>query len=187
VRLFVAIPLPPEVAQAASRILPPARPLRAVKPELLHITLAFLGRVDDERVADASAAVTAAVRGMGAFEAVLDRAGRFPETGHPHFVWIGAGSGAEEIVAVGDRVRAELRTRALAFDEKPLRTHVTLARVRDDSDADDRRSVAAIVRGIDFAPIRFRVESVVLFESVLSPKGPRYTARTTARLGVGRK
>lgn len=186
-RLFVAIALPPEVALAASRILPAARPLRAVKPELLHITLAFLGPVDDERVADASAALTAAVRGVGAFNVVLDRAGRFPETGHPHVVWIGAGSGAEEIVAVGERVRAALKARALEFDEKPLRTHVTLARVRDDSDADDRRGVAAIVRGIHFAPLRFLVDSIVLFESVLSPKGPRYTARTTARLGVRRK
>ena len=186
-RLFVAIPLPPDVAERAAAILPEARPLRPVKAELLHLTLAFLGRVGDERLADAAAAVTLAARGADAFEVVLDHAGRFPATGHPHTIWIGAGLGAQAVSAIGARVREELRSRVLAYDEKPLRTHVTLARVRDDADAEDRRAVAAIVRAIAFPPLRFRVDRIVLFESVLSPKGPRYTARTEGILGVGGK
>jgi len=187
VRLFVAIPLPPDVAQSAARIVPVTRSLRPVKPELLHLTLAFLGRVDDDRLADASAAVTAAARSGGAFDLVLDHGGRFPETGRPHTVWIGAGLGAQEAAAIGERVRVELRSRSLAYDEKPLRTHVTLARVRDDADGEERRAVAAMVRGMSFQPLRWGVDRIVLFESVLSPNGPRYTPRAEAVLGVGGK
>ncbi len=151
----------------------------------MHITLAFLGRVPDERLPDASAAVMAAARGAGAFEVALDRAGRFPATGRPHIVWLGATTGAERIVDVGTRVRAELDRRGLSYDAKPLQTHVTIARVREDAEGVDGRAVSALVRELRVPPLTFRAESVVLFESVLSPKGARYTPRTTAPLEVG--
>src|SRR2546421_5397883 len=144
-RLFVAVPLPDDVARAASNLLPDLPGLRRVSPELMHLTLAFLGATPSERLADVIAATTAAATGTGTFVASVDRAGRFPERGRPRVVWLGIGPGAEGLVAMAQQVRASLTEQRITFDDKPFRAHVTLARVRDDLERDELRAIATAV------------------------------------------
>ncbi|MGH2492225.1 MAG: RNA 2',3'-cyclic phosphodiesterase [Candidatus Limnocylindria bacterium] len=184
-RLFVAIPLPIEIADAAFRCAPELPALRRVKPELMHVTLAFLGRTPDERLPDATAAVESAAGAATAFDVELDRPGRFPTSGRPRVIYLGIGAGAQAVLALGERVRAELGRREVPFDAKPLRAHVTLGRVREDVTLVDARAIAAAVESMRVPHLRFRVDGLVAFESVLSPRGPRYTPRSIAPLRVG--
>ena len=149
------------------------------------MTLAFLGQTSDDRLADVTAAVEAAASGVTAFDIEIDHPGRFPPTGKPRVVWLGIGAGAPAVLALGDRVRAELARRAFAFDRKPLRAHVTLARAREDVALVDARAIAAAVEAMRIPHLRFRAGAAVVFESVLSPRGPRYTPRSSASLRVG--
>lgn len=151
----------------------------------MHVTLAFLGNAPDERLADAAAAVEAAALEVTAFDIEIDRPGRFPASGKPRVVWLGIGAGAPTLLALGERVRAELRRREIAFDNKPLRAHVTLGRVREDVSLADARAVAAGVEAMRLPHLRFRADAMVVFESKLSPRGPRYTPRSRAPLRVG--
>jgi RNA 2',3'-cyclic 3'-phosphodiesterase len=151
----------------------------------MHVTLAFLGRTPDERLADVAAAVEAAASDVTAFDIELDRPGRFPPTGRPRVVWLGIGTGAPMVLGLGDRVRAELRRREIAFDAKPHRAHVTLGRAREDVTLVDARAIAAAVEAMRVPHLRYRVDAVVTFESVLSPRGPRYTPRSIAPLRGG--
>jgi 2'-5' RNA ligase len=158
-----------------------------VKPELMHVTLAFLGQTSDERLPDVTAAAQAAVSQVTAFDIELDRPGRFPDTGRPRVVWLGMGAGAPTVLALGERLRAELRRREIAFDKKPLRAHITLGRVREDVTLVDARAIAAGVEAMRIPHLRFRADALVVFESVLSPRGPRYTPRASAPLRVGER
>ena len=151
----------------------------------MHVTLAFLGQTTDERLVDVTAAAKEAASGVTAFDIELDRPGRFPPSGRPKVVWLGMGAGAPSLLALGERVRAELRRSEIAFDAKPFRAHVTLARVRDDASIVDARTVAAAVEAMRVPHLRFPADAVVVFESVLSPRGPKYTARGIAPLRVG--
>jgi 2'-5' RNA ligase len=151
----------------------------------MHVTLAFLGRTPDERLAEVTSAVEVAASRITAFDIELDRAGRFPPSGKPRVVWLGIGAGAQALLALGDNVRAELGRRTIAFDDKPLRAHVTLGRVREEVDLVDARAIAAAVEAMRLPHLRFRADSVVAFESVLSPRGPKYTPRATVALRVG--
>ena len=151
----------------------------------MHVTLAFIGQTSEERLTDVSASVETAAAGVTAFDIELDHAGRFPPTGRPRVVWLGVGAGASSVLAIGERVRAELARHEVRFDAKPLRAHVTLGRVREDVTLVDARSIAAGVEAMRVPHLRFRADSVVVFESVLSPRGPRYTARSTPPLRVG--
>jgi 2'-5' RNA ligase len=151
----------------------------------MHLTLAFLGRTPDERLADVTAALESAAGAVNAFDAELDRPGRFPTSGRPRVVYLGIGAGAPSVIALGERVRAELGRRDLAFDAKPLRAHVTLGRVREDVTIVDARAIAAATQAMRVPHLRFRVDGVVAFESVLSPRGPKYTPRATVPLRVG--
>lgn len=151
----------------------------------MHVTLAFLGQTSDERLGDVTAAVEAAASNVTAFDIEIDHPGRFPPTGKPRVVWLGIGAGAPAVLALGERVRAELARRDITFDRKPLRAHVTLARAREDVTLVDARAIAAAVEAMRIPHLRFRADSAVLFESVLSPRGPRYTPRSSASLRVG--
>ena len=151
----------------------------------MHVTLAFLGRTPDEGLSDVTAAVGAAADTVTAFDIELDRPGRFPPSGRPRVVWLGIGAGAPALLTLGERVRAELARREIPFDAKPLRAHVSIGRVREDVALVDARAIAAAVEAMRVPHLRFRADGVVVFESVLSPRGPRYTARATAPLRVG--
>ena len=153
----------------------------------MHVTLAFLGQTSDERLPDVTAAALAAVSQVTAFDIELDRPGRFPDTGRPRVVWLGMGAGAPTVLALGERLRAELRRREIAFDKKPLRAHTTLGRVREDVTLVDARAIAAGVEAMRIPHLRFRADALVVFESVLSPRGSRYTPRASAPLRVGEK
>ena len=140
-RIFVAIPIPAQVATALDRLLPPLPSLRRVAPELMHVTLAFIGQVGEERVADVTAAVGVAALASGPVPVDLSTVGSFPEHGLPRLVWAGSGPrAAAAIVRIGASVRAELLRHRVPFDPKPLRAHVTIARVREEASAEDARA-----------------------------------------------
>ena len=167
------------------RCAPDLHALRRVKPELMHVTLAFLGPTPDERLADVTNAVEAAASGVTAFDIEIDHSGRFPVSGKPRVVWLGIGAGAPAVIALGERVRTELGRRDIPFDRKPLRAHVSFGRVREDVTLVDARSIAAAVEAMRIPHLRFRADAAVVFESALSPRGPRYTPRSSAPLRVG--
>lgn len=151
----------------------------------MHVTLAFLGRIPDERLADVTAATEAAASAVTAFDIEIDHSGRFPPSGKPRVAWLGIGAGAQAVLALGDKVRAELGRRELTFDRKPLRAHVSFGRIREDVTLVEARSIAAAVEAMRIPHLRFRADAVVVFESVLSPRGPKYTPRSSARLRIG--
>jgi 2'-5' RNA ligase len=183
VRLFIAIALPPDLAARASEILPTSLPaLRRVKAENLHLTLAFLGQTPDDRLGDVTAAARAAAAAVSAFRLSFDRAGRFPERGKPRVAWLGIGDGAASVVALGEGVYAGLRSRGLRFDDRPLAPHLTLARVVEDASAAQAKTVGAALEELAFGTLRFEVSEIAVVQSVLSPKGPRYTALATVPL-----
>lgn len=183
-RLFVAIALPADVAAALAAALPTDSPaLRRVAPALLHVTLAFIGSVGEERVPEIARAVEAAVRDSPAFVIPFDRVGRFPERGPIRVVWAGTGPAAERIEHLGVGVRATLAREGVPFDPKPLRPHVTLARVRDGATERELSRVAAAVAAARLpVGLAATADAVHLMESVLSRGGPRYSSRARSAL-----
>jgi len=190
VRLFLAVPIPPEIAAAAFALLPPPVPaLRRVRPELMHLTLAFLGDTPDPRLPEAIAAAEAAGAGQHPFEIVLDQGGRFPENGAPRVVWLSVGDGRAPLQALADRVVTALRERALRFEARPFQPHLTLARIPARTPLPEARAIAAAVAVLRVRPLALPVDQIAVVESVLSARGPRYTERGQARLtgGVSRR
>jgi 2'-5' RNA ligase len=151
----------------------------------MHLTLAFLGDIPDALLPDAIAATTAGAAGHRAFTASLDHVGRFPAHGAPRVVWLGVGEGAAELGVLAGSVRAALAAKRLPFDAKPFEAHVTLARVRERATPDDLRAVAAAVTGGRVGALAFDVAGVLLVESELGARGPRYTPRAAVPLGAG--
>lgn len=182
-RLFVAIPLPPDLAARAAGVLPTTLPaLRRVKAENLHLTLAFLGWTPDERLEEVTSVTREAGAGVSRFDLAFEGAGRFPERGRPRVVWLGISEGGPSVLQLGAAVSSGLRTRGLRFDDRPLSPHLTLARVPDDASSAEAKTIAAAVESLAAPRLQFRVDEIAVVQSVLSPKGPRYTALATVPL-----
>jgi len=183
-RLFIAIPLPADAAAALAAVLPSELPaLRRVAPELLHVTLAFIGSVGEERLPDVTAAAEAAARATPPFEIRFAGLGRFPERGPVRMVWVGTGEAAPRVERLGGVVRTELARHRVPFDQKPLRPHVTLARVREGATGPELAAIGSVLGGVRLPDgIRAAADVLHVMESTLTRTGPRYSSRARIRL-----
>jgi 2'-5' RNA ligase len=165
-RLFVAVVPPPEVLDVVAALARPAQEgLRWTTPAQWHVTLRFLGRVDDPGpVADALRGVRST-----AGEAVLGPAtARLGRSGVLHLPVAGLEAVAEEVVS---------RTAGIGRppEDRPFVGHLTLARAKGRV---DWRALTG-----QPATARWRVDDVVLMESRLHPHGARYTVIERFPLG----
>lgn len=166
------------MAERAAALLPEDLPaVRRVLPELLHLTLAFIGNVAPERKDEIAAAAAVAVKAQPALRLTLQGLGQFPPTGRPRSVWVGVTDPADRLSGLAAAVREALAGAAVPFDPKPFRAHVTLGRVKEATPTD----AAAIRRALrrDTEAIAWGADEVALVQSVLTPQGPRYTPIAT--------
>ena len=134
---------------------------RPTRPENLHVTLAFLGSVEDARVAEVErAAGEVAPRSVSL---VLDQPGYWKQN---RIAWAGASVVPRELETLIAELRSALTRSRIAFDSKTFVSHVTLLR-----DAREPRPMPAL------DPIKWRLSGFVLVRSVTLPRGSRYEVR----------
>ena len=191
-RLFIAVPLPADAAEAVRSIvdevraepLPTgARDVRWVRLDGLHLTLRFLGPTPDDRLQATTAAVhTAAAAAPGPIDLALGGAGTFPPEGRPRALWIGIVSGEEPLAALSAGIDRALAANGWDPQHRPFRAHLTLA--RSDGVAAGRLVADRLATLIGDRVIETRIELLGLFESVTGGGPARYVPVTTARLGA---
>jgi RNA 2',3'-cyclic 3'-phosphodiesterase len=133
VRLFVAVFPTDEVrADLQRRLVPGAgdRHVRLTSADRWHVTLAFLGEVPDERRAEVERALTG-VTAKGAFTLRLAAGGRFGK-GRSTAVWAGVRGDLGALTDLHAGIRGALDDHGLAYDDRPLTPHLTLAYGRAD-------------------------------------------------------
>jgi 2'-5' RNA ligase len=182
VRLFAGVEIAPPVAAAfgsvsdelqrrASRLAPHAR-ITWVPAERAHITVRFIGHVDEVKANDIAAVLKAPLE-TAAFDLVIGGVGAFPPGGAPRVIWAGLGDGVPALIDVEQEVSGRLEACAIDREERAYRPHVTLARVREAAGLRTR----VLLEGLtERAFGTTHVDAITLFESRLSPKGPTYVA-----------
>jgi len=147
-----------ELARAIASLEQHVAGARWVPKENIHLTLAFLGRVDDERVADVSGAVGDAVAKHVDFTVRLGELGAFPSAKRARVVWAGLDGPTNGLAGLADSVGESLEPLGFPRETRAFRPHVTLARVKNP---------APVRLDEMLSPISFRVERISLFESKL--------------------
>ncbi len=158
-RLFLAIPVPLDVAAVAAPLEGPQ--FRPVPPASAHMTVRFFGEADQEEV----------IRAMEDFHAPslvgrFAEAGAFPDARHARVAWLGVES--EGLMEMADEVRARVAGIGEP-DRKAFVPHVTLGRFRQPTDA------RYLLDQVDVPEQEFVLERLDLMASQLSPQGPRYS------------
>ena len=185
-RCFIAIEAPSDIREALGRVQGKLRPAGAdvkwADPDGIHLTVKFLGDVEDTdvpKVCDVMSACALAARPLDLEVAGL---GTFPPRGAPRVVWAGVRGDVEPLAklvmgleqAVADAV-------GIAPERRPYHAHLTLGRVRSTRGA--ARLVEAIASAGAVELGSFAADELVLFMSELTREGAVYTPMARAKLG----
>ncbi|AWM40006.1 2',5' RNA ligase family [Gemmata obscuriglobus] len=145
-----------------------------VTPESMHVTLLFLGDVDDRELHAVCKAVAAAARGEPSFSLRVSGLGVFPNARRPKVVWAGVTDGADVL----RRLHTALEEKMLALggyrsEERGYTPHLTLGRVNTPEAA---VAVAAeLPKRTAWQGGRVTVDEVLVYDSELNSDGPVYT------------
>ena len=184
-RVFVAIEIPARELALLGELVGRLRRFGArvawVPPTNVHLTLAFLGDIEFDRVASVTSAVTVAVGEVRPFELALSGTGSFPASTRAKVLWAGIRGDVDTLATLQRLVAAELRTEGFQLDDKPFRPHLTIGRVKD-ARSEQFSSVLRELTGATLVGNPFIVNSVTVVRSELLPSGARYTP--LARIGL---
>lgn len=168
-RLFVAVEVPSGVRDGIDGAVEPLRRrlpnARWVAPQAFHVTLAFIGAVDDVRAAAVEHACAEAAAGNEPFGLALSgRAGTFGDS----VLWAELVASAE-LARLAGTVRDALADRGLDVEQRAFHAHVTLAR------AGRSARITPAVRDLYVGPrSSWRVERVAALRSRLGRLGAPY-------------
>jgi 2'-5' RNA ligase len=139
-RVFVGIELPDAIKEQAAkaaddlrtrlRKTAPRADVRWVNAANLHITLWFIGEIDEPRVQRVSTALSVPYR-SGRFDLRIEGAGAFPPSGAPRVFWLGIRTGREDLIVLHSEVQDRLVIQGFEPERRPYSPHLTLARVKD--------------------------------------------------------
>jgi 2'-5' RNA ligase len=176
-RLFVALEIPEAVRRELARRVAGLRERlpRAswVDPEMAHLTLLFLGETPADRVPALSAKLREAFAKHPPMTLRLSGGGTFPPKRPARVAWVGLDAPDELADVQADAVAAAVEAVGFEPEDRPFKSHVTLARCDPNWPRDAAEKFAAAFPGEVGPP--FRVDRGVLMESKLSPRGARYS------------
>lgn len=172
IRTFIALEMPVAVKRqvgSVARYLSHLDQMRWVRPEGVHLTLKFLGDVEENRVADI---VLAAQRVASEFQPLaLSTAGLdgFPRLESARVLWLGVEGDLEQLRILQGRIVQNLEDLGFERDRRPFFAHVTVGRAR-------RNPVRVISENTEkWRAVNFSVDRVSVMKSTLRPEGAVYT------------
>ena len=173
-RLFVGLAIDEAVKETLERLTLRLRTkddgLRWSTPDQWHVTLVFLGEVDDE----AHARLVREFAEVRQPELMLrmERLGVFERAGILH----AEVEVSPELLRLYEAVASAVRRVGLEVEERPYRAHITLARSRN---RDGRKTMERLRRSAEQQRLsaRWEAREFLLYESQLSPGGSRYVVR----------
>lgn len=190
-RTFIAVHLPIELREALVSICaqlkssPGGSAARWVAPENIHLTLKFLGDVDDRRLPEVHKAIRDVCAGVAPFRMDVAGLGCFPNCARPSIVWAGITSGASELRVMARAIDSALGKLAFPKESRPFSAHITLARADKRATSVELAALGRTIASKNQADIgTLTIATVSVVKSDLRATGPVYTDMSVARLGT---
>jgi 2'-5' RNA ligase len=186
IRSFIAIPLSADVRRNAVRLIERLRQegdgIKWVPTDNLHLTLKFLGEVDNTAVPAVCNVLHRVAGQCDPFELVFAGTGGFPDTERPRVLWAGIQDDSGSLCRIVGQLETDLAGLGFKPEPRDYRPHLTLGRTRSGS----RRASADVVARIEAeskAPLgKLMVEKLQLVASFLDKSGPTYQVMDTIEL-----
>ncbi len=174
-RTFIAIDLEPGLKTALQALI---QKLKATGADVrwthaggLHLTLKFLGEVDEAEVASVKGVLEKVAGRHSSFPLAFAGTGVFPDEREPRVLWVGFAAGPA-LLALQEDLERELEVEGFAREKRAFRPHLTLGRVKGPGRV--RNAVQELGRERSESLGGMTVRKVALFESRLRPEGAEY-------------
>ena len=185
VRTFIALELSEELKEGilALRRDLEARGVRAswAGPSTMHLTLRFLGDVEEEGLPEIIGGVGRAASSAPEFRFETGGVGAFPSPRRPSVIWVGVEPN-DELFDLQGAIERELSTSGFPRERRPFRPHITVGRIRDRAGPRDLTGVLASLEGPREA---VHVRDVRVMKSTLKPSGAVHETLATLPLEGG--
>ena len=188
-RLFIAISLPSDLQATLAAIANPLKQVmgsavRWVKPSNLHVTLKFLGEVDQGKISLLKPKLEQIASQYPPMELSFQGCGVFPGWENPRVIWIGIQT-PQQLTSLAGTLESELRVQGFRTGERPFSPHLTLGRFNGALTQGQRELLLAQVDSSKSTIYgTLSADHITLFRSDLQPEGPRYTDMSHANFST---
>jgi 2'-5' RNA ligase len=184
IRTFIAVDLDPAVRKRTVALQETLKKtgteVKWVEPENLHLSLLFLGEVEDREVVEVCRIVSETTQQHANFLMSVETAGCFPNPRRPRVLWVGVGQGAQPLCQIHDALEIPLLDLGYRREERKYSPHITLGRVK--SDRPTEKLASALAQHAAWKGGEFQVRELRVMGSKLTPQGPEYTVLSRAKL-----
>ena len=178
-RAFIAIELPKDTRDSLGRLQEQLKKAQAdvkwVTPENIHLTLKFLGEVDDEKLKRISKAIEEAAQENHPYKIRIHSLGAFPKIDYLRVLWVGAEEGDAETRKIAKELEEKIIKIGIPKEGRSFSSHITIGRIR--STLNRERLVKELKNMQEIfgkENLEFCASKITLFKSTLTPKGPIY-------------
>lgn len=184
IRTFICIELPDELKAAIAAIQEQFKMHKAhvswVRPQNIHLTLKFLGDVEQQRLPDIIAQVNNVATAYSPFWLTPHGQGVFPTTKHPRVFWLGINDETGQLPALQAAVESALESLGFPKEQRRFQPHLTIGRVRPYRKPKD---LTQAFLHLAFSASPFLVDHITVMQSELKPTGAVYTPLHVVALG----
>jgi 2'-5' RNA ligase len=185
IRTFLAVEVPAGLQQKAAAVVRALgtgqEAIRWVDPQNIHVTVKFLGDVEDAEIYEVCRVTAEAIADLQPFRVACRGVGAFPNPQRARTVWLGIDDSAGNFEQLHRRVDDALARLRYPREVRRFQPHLTLGRVRH-----GKRPAADLTARIreqaDVELGEIDVDELTVFSSELTPDGPVYTALSHAPL-----
>lgn len=175
-RLFIAINFPDDMRHRLWSDIAPLRdagyPVRWVGAANIHMTVKFLGEVDDSRVDAICDLLARAAGDTRAFRIPVGQFGAFPTPKRPRVLWVGC-ENLPMLELLANAVERAMATVGFEPEARAFRPHATIGRVRRDARPSSLAGLAEYLARLEFGEEPL-IDSIDLMRSHLGSAEPRY-------------
>ena len=188
-RAFIAVELSKECKDYLTRVESLFKKSDAdvkwVAPDNLHITLKFLGDINEEQANKLITAITDIASKHKQFTLKLGPAGAFPSIRSPRIIWIGVPKGDNELQEIAQEIEINAVKAGIPEENKPFSSHITIGRTRSGLNREKLiQLLDSSTKGLTEETPESIVKNITLYKSTLTSKGPIYEILAQANLAT---
>ncbi|MBL7156718.1 MAG: RNA 2',3'-cyclic phosphodiesterase [Candidatus Omnitrophica bacterium] len=182
-RTFIALELSDEIKEEFSRLEEKLKTAEAdvkwVKPHNIHLTLKFLGDVEESKIGQIKNVLDGISAQNNSFEISLFKLGAFPNLNQLRVLWVGLEKGFSEAEKIANSIEDNLEKIGFPKEKRPFSAHFTLGRVKSGK---NKNQLKELISSLEVRPKSCVIKHITLFQSTLTPKGPIYASLHRAKL-----
>ena len=142
------------------------------KPEKLHLTMKFLGDIDDGQIPELQNAAANTAKKISNFKVEIVGTGVFPAKRNAKILWLGLREASGKLAEINRVLEDECEKIGFLREIRNFKPHLTIGRLRE---PDKSKILVEKHLENDFEPVEFMVSEIVIYESKLLPTGSIYT------------